>query len=344
VEVTLVVTLGLLLALLNLSYYVWDPTLGRPLPRFFDGSKVRLLDVNISYHQLIVLAVGCVVAIGLRLLLGRTRVGLAMRAVVDDSDLLAMNAGDPERVTAFSWALGAALAALAGVLIAPLVTLDALSLTLLVVNAYAAAVIGRLRSLPLTFAGGLGLGLVVTYATGYFPQTESWDRLAAGVPTIALFIVLIFLPPAGVARAQASSRRVPGLPSTVAVTASAIAFAAATVVVARGATLSHAPCRRAAGAGSGAGTVGRSRRLQRLARLGRYVTPIAGPSQLTTARPERWAFLRGHVASFDAARTNRSTTRSACAVTNSGVNGSTPVRRWHSGAITNAVAPAPISR
>ncbi|MEY2465137.1 MAG: branched-chain amino acid transport system permease protein livM [Acidimicrobiaceae bacterium] len=239
VEVTLVVTLGLLLALLNLSYYVWDPTLGRPLPRFFDGSKVRLLDVNISYHQLIVLAVGCVVAIGLRLLLGRTRVGLAMRAVVDDSDLLAMNAGDPERVTAFSWALGAALAALAGVLIAPLVTLDALSLTLLVVNAYAAAVIGRLRSLPLTFAGGLGLGLVVTYATGYFPQTESWDRLAAGVPTIALFIVLIFLPPAGVARAQASSRRVPGLPSTVAVTASAIAFAAATVVVARGATLSN---------------------------------------------------------------------------------------------------------
>ena len=48
-------------------------------------------------------------------------------------------------------------------------SLEALTLTLLVVNAYAAAVVGRLRSLPLTFAGALALGLAQSYAVGYLP-------------------------------------------------------------------------------------------------------------------------------------------------------------------------------
>jgi branched-chain amino acid transport system permease protein len=233
IEVTLVVTLGLLIALLYFSYLVWDPTVARSFPQFFAGSTVRMVGVNISYHQLAVVAAAMLVAVGLRLLLNRTRVGLAMRAVVDDPDLLAMNAVEPDRITAYSWALGAGLAALAGVLIAPLVTLDAVTLTLLVVNTYAAALLGRLRSLPMTFAGGLGLGLLVTYATGYLPQTDFWNRAAAGLPTIALFGLLILLPQAGVARARLSGRRVPRLPSARTVRSSALVFLAVALLLSR---------------------------------------------------------------------------------------------------------------
>ena len=232
IEVTLVVTLGLLISLLYLAYYLWDPTLGRPFPRFFDGSNVRLLAVNVSYHQLTVVAAAGVVAVGLRLLLHRTRMGLAMRAVVDDPELLALNASEPDRITAVSWALGAALAALAGVLIAPLVTLDALTLTLLVVNAYAAAMFGRLRSLPMTFAGGLGLGLLVTYATGYLPQTDLWNRLAAGLPTLALFAVLLVLPPAGVRAATLAGRRIPPVPARRSIVLGGTIFLGAAALVA----------------------------------------------------------------------------------------------------------------
>ena len=239
VEVTLVVTLGLLLALLNLSFAIWSPSIGRPLPRFFEGSNVKIVAVNISYHQGIVVLVAVFVAVGLRLLLRRTRLGLAMRAVVDDPALLALNAAEPTKVTSFSWALGAALAALAGVLIAPLVRLDALTLTLLVINAYAAAMIGRLRSLPLTFAGGIVLGLLVTYAVGYFPQTQFWTRFAEGIPTIGLFAVLLVLAPAGVARARRSARRIPSVPANRTILLSAAAFVVAAGLFARNSEVSR---------------------------------------------------------------------------------------------------------
>ena len=68
-----------------------------------------------------------------------------------------------------AWALGTALAALGGILIAPNVTLDAPSLSLLIVSAYAAAIFGRLRSLPLTFVGAIVIGLTEGYLTGYLP-------------------------------------------------------------------------------------------------------------------------------------------------------------------------------
>lgn len=232
VEVTLVVTLGLLLALLYAAYYLWDPARARPLARFYDGSVVRILEVNINYHQLITLAVAAATAMGLWLLLKRTRTGLAMRAVVDDPELTAMVAAEPDRISMISWALGAFLAALAGILIAPTITLDALALTLLIVNAYAAAMFGRLRSLPLTFAGGLLLGLMVTYATGYLPQSDLWGRFAAGIPTIALFAALLLLPAAGVRTGAALSRRSPGTPGLGFTVVSAAAFVAVATLAA----------------------------------------------------------------------------------------------------------------
>ncbi len=233
VEVTLVVTLALLLALLYGSYVLWDPTLARPLPRFFGNNAVRILGVNVSYHQLIVVATAVLVAVGLRFVLYRTRTGLAMRAVVDDPELTALTSAEPDRITALSWAMGASLAGLAGVLIAPLTTLDALTLTLLVVNSYAAAMFGRLRSLPLTFAGGIGLGLLFSYGSGYLPQSDFNNRLRDGLPTILLFVVLLVLPAARIrAGGAVSDRRAMRLPSLKASIRNASVFAAGCVLCA----------------------------------------------------------------------------------------------------------------
>lgn len=232
VEVTLVVTLGLLLAMLYGAYYIWDPTTARPMQRFFGDQSIEFASVNISYHQLIVVATAVVVAVGLRILLYRSLTGLAMRAVVDDPALISLNAVEPDQVSMRSWALGSFLAALAGVLIAPLVVLNALTLTLLVVNAYAAAMVGRLRNLPMTFAGGLGLGLIVTYATGYLPQTEFWNRFALGIPTVVLFLVLLVFPSRALRAAGSIRRRTPGIPGARTVLVSSGAFMAAVVAIA----------------------------------------------------------------------------------------------------------------
>jgi branched-chain amino acid transport system permease protein len=192
VGVTLVVTLGLLISLIGIADVAWPPTATRVLPKFFDGRTVKILTLVVSYNQLLVIVAAIAVAVGLRLFFSRTVLGIAMRAVVDDRDLAALAGTYPARVAQLSWALGAALAALAGILLAPLVTLDILSLTLLVINGYAAAMVGRLRSLPLTVVGALGLGLFDSWLVGYAPS-GAVDLLKPALPMFVLFGAVLFL-------------------------------------------------------------------------------------------------------------------------------------------------------
>jgi branched-chain amino acid transport system permease protein len=172
---TLVVTIGFMVFLIGLVNTVWKPT-ARIFPPFFGHAGYHLGPVFVTWHETITVFVAVGIAIGLRLLLYRTRVGIAMRAVVDNRELAALNGARPAWVGTLSWALGASLASLAGILIAPTLQLSVLPLTLLVVNAYAAAMVGRLRSLPFTFLGALIIGLSTSYAVGYMPSTGFWGR------------------------------------------------------------------------------------------------------------------------------------------------------------------------
>jgi branched-chain amino acid transport system permease protein len=114
--------------------------------------------------------------------------------VVDDPDLAALAGASPARSARLGWAMGAALAALAGILLAPLVNLETTTLTLLVINGYAAAMVGRLANLPLTFAGGLLLGLAEAYAVGYLPVGDLLSQVKPIVPMLFLFVILLLLP------------------------------------------------------------------------------------------------------------------------------------------------------
>lgn len=193
-EVQLVVTVGLLAFLIGVANLAWNPTHAtRTLQPFFLGHKFKLLLVYVNYHEVIVVAVAAAVAVGLRLFFSRSRTGVAMRAVVDNSDLAAMAGARPYRIAQLSWALGAGLAALAGVLLAPLQYLDINLLTLLIINAIAAAVFGKFRSLPLTVAGSLLLGLLVTYAVGYLPGGGFLSKIQTAIPMAVLFIALIVM-------------------------------------------------------------------------------------------------------------------------------------------------------
>ena len=201
-EVTrIVVPVSVMLGFLALSVWIWDPTPSEPrlFLMFFGASNtVSVLGVNLAWHEIAALVIAVIVALSLRLLLYRSRTGVAMRAVVDDPDLLELNAGKPERVAMASWALGAFLAALAGVLITPIQgsAMSANALTLLVIDAFAAAMFGRLRSVPRTFVGALVLGLAGSYIVGYFPADRwTWaGNFRLSLPMIALFVVLLFLP------------------------------------------------------------------------------------------------------------------------------------------------------
>jgi branched-chain amino acid transport system permease protein len=208
--VQIMATIGLMVGLIGLAAFVWDPQNFRQVPYFLDGQGFHVGDTFVLWHRAIAVVVGVVAAVGLRTFLRRTRTGLAMRAVVDDPDLAALHAAPPARVSALAWAISASLAATAGLLLAPEVQLSIEGLTLLIIDAFAAAILGRLRSLPLTVAGGILLGALNAFALGYLQFTGRWTNFVAAIPTIVLFFALLGMPAAriqvGRARAKLHAR------------------------------------------------------------------------------------------------------------------------------------------
>ena len=193
-EVNLAVTVGLLIFLLGLANIVWNPQKAtRVLPPFFAGHSVKVFSLFVTYQEIIVVAAAALIGVSLRMFFAKTRTGIAMRAVVDDPELVAMAGARPERISQVSWALGTSLAALAGILLAPIQQLNIAILTLVIINAFAAAMVGRLRNLPLTIVGSLILGLAVNYATGYLPIGGYLSKIDSAIPMVMLFLVLIVL-------------------------------------------------------------------------------------------------------------------------------------------------------
>lgn len=221
--VALVVTVGLLVLLYGLATRVWPGTEIRRVDEFLPTTRFDIGGVSVSAHQLIVLAVTAAVAASLRLLLFRSRVGVAMRAVVDNPELAVLNGALPERVSQFAWVLGSVMASLAGVLIAPGRSYNHLFLTLLVVDGYAAAILGRLKSLPLAFVGALLLGTGQAYLVGYsqrFRFGVGWlgtggvlAELLPVLPTVFLFAVIVALPQTRLQVGRIAGAKVPRVPA-----------------------------------------------------------------------------------------------------------------------------------
>jgi branched-chain amino acid transport system permease protein len=233
--IRIVVTVSLLVALLGLGTWVWSPQEVYRVPLLFPGKRVTLFDINVTWHQLTAFFVAIAVAVGLRLLLFRTRVGLDMRATVDSRPLAMLHGARPHRSAAIAWAIGCSLAALAGILIGPLSgQLSHTNLTLLIVSAYAAAMIGRLRSLPMTFAGAVFLGLADSYAIAYLPRDNAYlTTFRFVIPVVVLFVVLLVLPnPQLRTRSASASREEVPMPSWRTALCTAAVLVAATGVLA----------------------------------------------------------------------------------------------------------------
>jgi len=197
-------TLAVMLLLLEIGQKQWDPnkyTQTPTLQPFFAGHVVHVAGASITWHTLTVYVFAVVVAVALWVLLTRSRLGIAMRAVVDDRDLTRLNGANADVPSMASWIVGCMLAALAGILFSPIKTLSISTLTLLVINAYAVAIVGRLRSLPLTALGAVILGL----ADGWYGMIAGRftilgnaalvvSSIQQSLPMIMLFGALIFLP------------------------------------------------------------------------------------------------------------------------------------------------------
>lgn len=156
-----------------------------------------------SRDELVAMGVAAVATLALGALFRFSAIGLRMRAVVESARMTELNGIAADRVSAFAWALSSLFAGVAGVLIAPRFnTLAAPDFFNLMIVAIAAAAIGRLVSLPLALAGGLGLGMFIAEVNTFLPRWEEsvhWLRplqnnITPALPFVVLFGVLVFVP------------------------------------------------------------------------------------------------------------------------------------------------------
>jgi ABC-type branched-subunit amino acid transport system ATPase component/branched-subunit amino acid ABC-type transport system permease component len=176
-------------------------------PHFLSQSTVQIFGAFVTYEQIIVTVISLGAAIALYVFFRTARLGKAMRAVVDDPDLLGLAGTSPERVRRWAWVIGCTFAAMSGVLLAPSVPLDPNVLTLLIVQAFGAAAIGGFTSLPLTLAGGLLIGVISSILTEYINSTSLLAGLPPSLPFIVLFLVILFSPRGRLAVRQLGLRR-----------------------------------------------------------------------------------------------------------------------------------------
>ncbi len=202
-----VATIGLVLVVQGFFSATFG-TLTRTFPAWLPQHTVKIGGVFVGADQMIITGIALAATVALFLFFRLTRLGLAMRGVVDNPELLDLGGTSPAAVRRWAWIIGSSFAVLAGVLLAPTLNLDATVLTLLVVQAFGAAAIGRFSSLPLTYIGGLVVGIAASVATKYVvTSSAALAGLPASIPFIVLFLVLIFTPRSKLAGLRVSRPR-----------------------------------------------------------------------------------------------------------------------------------------
>jgi ABC-type branched-subunit amino acid transport system ATPase component/branched-subunit amino acid ABC-type transport system permease component len=191
-------TVGVLLAIQGGASLIGPHLIGStphfvfpPLP----GDTVNIGGVNVGEDQLIIMAVSLGAMLALFLFLKFTRLGLALRAAVDNPDLIDCCGRSPRTLRRVAWIIGCVFAGASGVLLAlaPTFGPDSSLIGRMLIPAFAASALGFFTSLPLSYLGGLFIGVASSVLTRYL--TAGWLlALPASVPVLVLFIALLVTP------------------------------------------------------------------------------------------------------------------------------------------------------
>jgi branched-chain amino acid transport system permease protein len=186
-----VATLGLTLVLYGLMDLLWTTSGGqaRSLTLPSDNRTFTIGQIQVTWTQVIALAAGVVLTVTTGAFLRYTKLGTAMRAMANDREITATLGVPVRRVEAAAWLGCGALSGIAGLLLADLVALDATTLTFLVISSLAAVLIARLRSIALTFAAALVVGLLHDLLTPVVSLSNYRDMTPFVIAAIGLLVL-----------------------------------------------------------------------------------------------------------------------------------------------------------
>ncbi len=188
----LITAIGVSIVLQNLAMIVW----GRQYLSFPPILDVQIYDwhgATVTNIQLLIVAVAAFTMGGLLILVNRTRLGRAMRATAQNREVAGLMGVDANRVIAATFAVGSALAAVAGLLIAAYYGIAHYNMGFtLGLKAFSAAVLGGIGNIPGALLGGLLLGIIESLGAGYIGDLTG-GFLGSHYQDIFAFFILILV-------------------------------------------------------------------------------------------------------------------------------------------------------
>jgi len=188
----LITAIGVSYLLQNAAMLIWGSN-PKVFSSVFSVGSIRLLngELVISSETLLTIAANIIIMIALTLFTGKTRMGKAMRAVSEDKGAAELMGINVNRTISVTFAIGSALAAIAGALLCSTTNPNLVPTTgsMPGIKAFTAAVFGGIGSIPGALIGGLLLGIIEILGKAYI-STELSDALVFAV----LIIVLLFRP------------------------------------------------------------------------------------------------------------------------------------------------------
>lgn len=164
----------------------------RTFPAVFTATVYNVGGLIVNSQQILILLTAVLLMVGLTYIVQKTMIGKAMRAVSYDMEAASLMGINVDKVVSYTFALGSALAAAAGVLVGVYYnSIDPLMGIMPGLKAFVAAVLGGIGILPGAMLGGVLLGVVEAMVSGFFSSTF---RDAAA---FAILILILLLRPAG---------------------------------------------------------------------------------------------------------------------------------------------------
>ena len=188
----LITAIGVSILLQTFAMMIWgrDPL---PFPQVLPAEPLHVAGGLISPTQILLLLLATLSMIGLTLLIERTKMGRAMRAVAESPRVAALMGVDANRVIVFTFAIGAALAAVAGVMWAANYASAQFAMGFVPgLKAFSAAVLGGIGNIYGAMLGGILLGLIESLGAGYIGDLTA-GVLGSHYQDIFAFIVLILV-------------------------------------------------------------------------------------------------------------------------------------------------------
>ncbi len=191
-------TFGLILVMDTSAHLIWGPEgIAVPLPDWLNGQVTLFADVVVPSFRLLIIATGLTIAAGLFWLVNYTRLGMLIRAGASNRTMVAALGIDIKTLFSLVFALGAVLAGLAGMLVAPITEASISMGGEIIITAFVVIIVGGIGSMKGAFIAALMIGLIDTLGRSFlgdiFQLFMSQDAAETSAPAISAMLIYIIM-------------------------------------------------------------------------------------------------------------------------------------------------------